>query len=53
MLYALYNGKIISAEEIAEKESDETPVRRARAVKNSAVSTPNANAKPCFTGTAR
>ncbi len=29
MLYALYNGEIISAEEIAEKESDETPVRRA------------------------
>ena len=48
MLYALYNGKIISAEEIAEKESDETPVRRASGRKELRCIDPECECKTVF-----
>lgn len=48
MLYALYNGEIISAEEIAEKESDETPVRRASGRKELRCIDPECECKTVF-----
>lgn len=48
MLYALYNGEIISAEKIAEKESDETPVRRASGHKELRCIDPECECKTVF-----